>query len=331
MTLEIEDLTKVYRNGTRANDGINLRLAAGEVLGLLGHNGAGKTTLLHQVVGLLRPTSGHIRIDGVDVVARPARARRWCSLQPQGQAPLDGVTPREAIELMARLRGAGRVRARRRAAELLAALELERWAETAGERLSGGVQRLTGFAMAAAEPGRVVMLDEPTNDVDPVRRRLLWAQVRALGEQGCAVVLVTHNVVEAERAVARLVILDRGRVVAQGTPAELRGDPANRLRLELVAAAAAAVATLVRRPPAGLRATRPAAPGRRVTVVLTPEAADRALVWAQQERAAGRLEEFSLAPVSLEEIYINLVGAGAEGGRPPADATQEVENAGLAA
>lgn len=224
MLLEIESLTKVYRRGVRANDGISLSVAAGQVLGLLGHNGAGKSTLLNQVVGLVKPTSGSVRLDGRDAVADPAMARRACALQPQAQAPLNGITPRQAIEIMARIRGAGRRRARARTEELIAALDLEPWASTVGEKLSGGVQRLTAFCMAAAEPGRLVMFDEPTNDVDPVRRRLLWHQVRALGEAGCAVVLVTHNVAEAERAVQRLVILDQGRVVAQGTPAELRGE-----------------------------------------------------------------------------------------------------------
>lgn len=223
MLLEIDNLTKIYRRGTRANDGVSLRVDAGQVLGLLGHNGAGKTTLLNQVVGLAKPTAGTIRIDGRDPVADPTMARRACSLQPQAQAPLEGVTPRQAIETLARIRGAGRRRACTRTEELLAALDIEEWAGTTGERLSGGVRRLTAFGMAAAEPGRVVMLDEPTNDVDPVRRRLLWEQVRALGAAGCAVVLVTHNVVEAERAVEHLAILDQGRVVARGTPAELRG------------------------------------------------------------------------------------------------------------
>jgi ABC-2 type transport system ATP-binding protein len=90
MLLEIENLTKVYRRGVRANDGISMAVEAGQVLGLLGHNGAGKTTLLNQVVGLVKPTSGTIRIDGRDPVADPAMARRVCSLQPQAQAPLDG-------------------------------------------------------------------------------------------------------------------------------------------------------------------------------------------------------------------------------------------------
>lgn len=309
MLLKIQNLTKVYRHGARANDGISLQVDAGNVLGLLGHNGAGKTTLLNQVVGLARPTAGSIRIDGVDPVADQARARRLCSFQPQGEVPLGGVTPRQAIELMARIRGASRHRARRRAQELLAALDLEEWAGTLGERLSGGVRRLTGFCMAAAEPGRLVMLDEPTNDVDPVRRKLLWAQVRALADAGCAVVLVTHNVLEAERAVQQLVLLDRGRVVAEGTPAGLRGDHSRQLRLELVAADE----EVARRLAGELPGVEPAVvQGRRVAVSIEPQAAVGALEQAQRERENGQVDEFSVTPVSLEDIYIRLVGGGTE-------------------
>ncbi len=96
------------------------------------------------------------------------------------------------------------------------------------------MKRLVGFAMAAVVPGRLVVFDEPTNDVDPVRRRLLWDQVRAIGDEGAAVLLVTHNVVEAERAVDRLAILDHGRVVVEGTPAPLKERVADDIRLELV-------------------------------------------------------------------------------------------------
>ena len=245
MVLHIEHLTKVYRKGVRANDDVSLDVAAGEVVGLLGHNGAGKTTLLNQVIGLARPTAGSIRIDGVDVVADPARARQACSLQPQSHAPLDGVTPRQAIELMARIRGASRRRARERTTELIAGLDLEAWAKTAGQQLSGGVRRLTAFCMAAAEPGRVVMLDEPTNDVDPVRRRLLWRQIRALAaDEGCAVLMVTHGVIEAERVIDRMVVLHHGRIVAEGTPAQLRGSHDDRLRLELLGVSESATAGL---------------------------------------------------------------------------------------
>ena len=115
MLLQIEELTKVYRTssrareaGTRANDGISLAIGEGEVFGLLGHNGAGKTTLVNQVVGLLRPTSGTIRIDGRDMVADPGLARRLCSSQAQAQVPIDGLTPRQAIDLLGQLRGASK-------------------------------------------------------------------------------------------------------------------------------------------------------------------------------------------------------------------------------
>lgn len=306
MLLEIEQLTKVYSKGVRANDGVSLVVEAGQVFGLLGHNGAGKTTLLNQVIGLAKPTAGSIRIDGCDVVGDPTSARTVCSYQPQALAPLDRLTPRQGIELTSRLRGATRQRARQRTAELLTALDIQEWADTISDKLSGGVKRLTAFCMAAAEAGKVVMLDEPTNDVDPVRRRLLWQQIRALASTGRAVVLITHNVVEAERAVEQLAILDHGKVVARGTPAKLRGDQADRLRLELTAVDEEAAAQLA----IEFTGTEPATvAGRRMLLAVQPEAITAAIGWAQQQRAAGRIEEFSATPVSLEDVYIRLVGS----------------------
>jgi ABC-2 type transport system ATP-binding protein len=309
LVLEVEDVTKDYHKKVRANDAISLHAAAGEVYGLLGHNGAGKTTLLNQVVGVAKPTKGAIRIDGKDAVADPAYARRVCSMQPQTQAPLDGVTVKEAIELMARIRGASRQDARRRTAELIEALDIGAWADTKGEKLSGGVRRLTAFAMAAAEPGRLVMFDEPTNDVDPVRRRLLWAQIQAVAELGCAVLLVTHNVNEAERTVDRLAILDHGRVVAYGTPTELRGDQAHQLRLEAATVSHAVAQELAREFDNGRSAV---AVSRRMIAPVYTEDCATALQWAQRQQQAGRIDEFSFNPVSLEDIYIRLIGPAEE-------------------
>src|SRR5512141_834974 len=135
MLLEIEELTKVYRSGTRANDGISLTVAEGEVFGLLGHNGAGKTTLVNQVVGLLHPTSGRVRIDGRDMVANPGLARQLCSFQAQAQVPIDGLTPRQAIDLVGQLRGDSKSDVRIRRERLVEALELGEWVNTDAARL----------------------------------------------------------------------------------------------------------------------------------------------------------------------------------------------------
>ena len=302
MLLEIENLTKVYRTGVRANDGIDLSIESGEVFGLLGHNGAGKTTLVNQVVGLLKPTSGSIRIDGSDLVADPGLARRLCSFQAQSQVPIDGLTPRQAIDLLGQLRGASEADVRHRRARLVDGLELGEWLDVDAARLSGGVKRLVAFAMAAVTPGRLVMLDEPTNDVDPVRRRLLWQQVRELADHGSAVLLVTHNVVEAERSVDRLAILDAGRVVADGTPAALKARLGAELRLELVIDPRS---TDVPVSPFGRAVVTV---GNRLMVGVPTDAAGPAVAWAESLQRAGTVEEFTLGPATLEDVYVALVG-----------------------
>ena len=306
MLLEIDSLTKVYRSGTKANDGITLNVAAGEVFGLLGHNGAGKTTLVNQVVGLLRPTSGAIRIDERDMIASPGLARQLCSFQAQAHVPIDGLTPRQAIDLVGLLRGASRADVRLRRERLVEALDLGEWLNTDAARLSGGVKRLVAFAMAAVAPGRLVMLDEPTNDVDPVRRRMLWRQVRQLADEGGAVLLVTHNVIEAERSVDRLAILDAGRVIAAGTPAELKSRLGAALRLELVLDADV---TVPPDSPFGMAAVQV---GNRLMVGVPTEEAGRAVVWAESLKNARVADEFTLGPATLEDVYIALV-EGANG------------------
>ena len=231
--LRVEHLRNEYRGGVVANDDITLAIEPGEVYGLLGPNGAGKTTLVNQIVGLVKPTSGAITLNGVDVVADPDYTRQACSFQPQTQVPIDGLTPAQAITLVGRLRGGKANKVERRANELIKSLEIEEWADKTGQQLSGGVRRLVAFCMAAVTPGKLIILDEPTNDVDPLRRRLLWKQVRQLAGNGSSVLLVTHNVLEAERSVNRLAIIDRGRVLASGTAASLKESEAGQLGQEV--------------------------------------------------------------------------------------------------
>ncbi|MCL2454679.1 MAG: ABC transporter ATP-binding protein [Micrococcales bacterium] len=309
--LRIRDLHKKFgrrRRVVHANAGIDLTVAAGQVLGLLGHNGAGKSTLVNQVVGLLRPDAGQIVLDGVDAVAHPEQARRLTSVQAQANVPITGLTPRTAIELVGRIRGGDTAQVRTRTSHLIDALELGEWANTQSEKVSGGVARLTAFAMAAVVPGRLVVLDEPTNDVDPVRRRLLWREIRALADDGAAVLLVTHNVREAERVVDRLVVLDNGTVLADDTPAALTQSRSGTLTLEVDMLPSVDTVPMLRLAwPEGLVVTD-RGQGRATAAVPADQAA-AVVAWASETLAAGRIERYALTPASLEDVYIELVGS----------------------
>lgn len=301
--LTVRGLRKRYRGrkAVQANDGIDLDVAAGQVVGLLGHNGAGKTTLVNQVVGLVRPDAGTIVLDGIDAVAQPHLARERASIQAQSNVPITGLTPRRAIELVGRIRGASRPDVHHRAQRLLDALDLGPWADTPAEKVSGGIARLTAFAMTVVVPGRLVVLDEPTNDVDPVRRRLLWQQIRALADDGAGVLLVTHNVREAERVVDHLAILDGGAVLASNTPAGLTASLQGSLTIELDLAPG--------REFTWHPAVTPTGDNRlRETGTVDADAAAEVVRWAQSEVEAGRLERYALTPASLEDVYIRLVG-----------------------
>jgi ABC-2 type transport system ATP-binding protein len=300
MLLEVDGLTKRYRTGVLANDDVSLGVEAGDVFGLLGPNGAGKTTLVSQILGSLAPDRGAITIDDCDIVARPDHARRLCSFQPQGSAPVEGLTPREAIELVGRIRGADRSALRRRSDQLLAALDLTAVADRAVP-LSGGMARLTGFCMAAAVPGRLVVLDEPTNDVDPLRRRALWAEVRRLADDGAAVLLVTHNVLEAERCVDRLAIMDNGRVVATGTPSQLKSALGAPLRLECT------LDGTVKLPRLPHQLSVAGVNGRRLVAHLHLTDVTAAVAWAQGAQDGGAITEFAVVPASLEDVYATWV------------------------
>ncbi|HEX6305577.1 MAG TPA: ABC transporter ATP-binding protein [Anaerolineales bacterium] len=300
--LHIEHVSKAYRGGVLANDDISLSVEAGEVFGLLGPNGAGKTTLVSQVIGLLAPSSGTIRVAGVDTVENPGFARQACSFQPQTQVPIEGMTPYQAIELAGRLRGGRADHVRSRAKELINSFELGAWSNKGGENLSGGVRRLVAFCMAAVVPGQVTILDEPTNDVDPLRRRVLWQQVRLLADAGSAVLLVTHNVLEAERSVDRLAIIDRGKVVAAGTPGSMKNGDGDYLRLELLLEPGGSL------PPLPDFVSHTLNGGRRLIGRVSAGDVTQAVLWANQMKAGQLVEEYALGPATLEDVYIRKIG-----------------------
>jgi ABC-2 type transport system ATP-binding protein len=302
-TFRAKDVTKSYDGGkTFANDHLSLHVEPGEVYGLLGPNGAGKTTLVKQVIGLLKPDSGAITLGPHDLVEDPDAARQLCSYLPQAQMPINSFKAHEAIKITGMIRGgaAGAVAARRDG--LIDALDIGEWRDELGAKLSGGVKRLVGFAMVSVWPGRIVILDEPTNDVDPLRRRLLWEQVRQLGDQGVAVFLVTHNVLEAEKAVDRLAIIDEGRILAEGTPSSLKSADRGRLRLQVMLVPRTDTPEL---PPFVEDHTRV----RNNLIAVIPEAdAAHGIGWAQELMGIGIAEEYALGATTLEDVYIRLTG-----------------------
>jgi ABC-2 type transport system ATP-binding protein len=285
-----------------ANDGITLQIRPGEVYGLLGPNGAGKTTLVKQIIGLLKPTSGELTLGPYDLIENPDAARQLCSYLPQAQMPIDSFKARDVIRLTGMIRGGESGAVTARTNEMIEALDIGEWAETLGIKLSGGVKRLVGFAMVSVWPGRVVILDEPTNDVDPRRRRLLWEQVRRLGDLGSAVLLVTHNVLEAEKSVDRLAIINEGRLIAEGTPSSLKAEDRGRLRLQLMMVPGHPTPEL---PDFVQHNTRV---GNNVMNVISEADATVGIGWAQELMARGVAEEYALGATTLEDVYIRLTG-----------------------
>lgn len=297
--LVVDDVWKTYRKGKTASAGVSFTVSTGQVVGFLGHNGAGKTTLVNQIVGLLLPDSGRITLAGVDAIAHPQLARELASVQAQANVPITGMSPRTAIELVARVRQVPKKEARHRTQQLLEELDLLEWADMPAQKISGGVARLTAFAMAVVAPAHLVILDEPTNDVDPVRRRLLFEKVRRLADSGPAVLLVTHNVREVESVVDDVVIVNSGTVVAAGTPADLTADLTDHLTLELALAGPTS-------PPAyalPLHAT-----ATRASFAIPAERAIDVVEWAHSRQAAGGIDQYSLSAPSLEDAYIRIVG-----------------------
>ncbi|MCC7365665.1 MAG: ABC transporter ATP-binding protein [Dehalococcoidia bacterium] len=296
--LLVDELTKRYRNGTLANDNLSLAVEPGEVYALLGPNGAGKTTLVRQVLGLLKPTSGRIHVDGVDVVADPKYARRAIGFLPQAQFAMEAIQVGELVYGIARLRGLDAGEARRRTDELLDELDLGPFRGTQLRSASGGIRRLAAFATAVVGHARFLVLDEPTNDVDPVRRQLLWSRLAAFRREGTTVLLVTHNLAEAERVIDRFAIIDHGRILREGTPAALRSLVTDRLRLEVTTTEAFGGAHPALQPD-------PATPGAYLF-----DHSDLAAVsaWVQAAHESGELVDFRIGPPTLDDIYTVTVG-----------------------
>ncbi len=222
------DLVKTYPNEIRALDGISLAVEAGTIFGLLGPNGAGKSTTVKILTTLSRADSGRATVMGIDVARQPDRVRRMIGLVGQHGAVDSEATGRENLVLQGRLYGMSGVSLTRRVDELLERFGLSEAANRIVKTWSGGMQRKLDVASGLVHQPRVLFLDEPTTGLDPEARADLWTEVRRLSAEGLTILLTTHYLEEADRLAGQVAIIDRGRIVARGTPealkSELRGD-----------------------------------------------------------------------------------------------------------
>ncbi|MBC7725496.1 MAG: ATP-binding cassette domain-containing protein [Burkholderiaceae bacterium] len=303
--IDIQGLRKSY--GTKVVlDDVNLTVAAGTVTALLGPNGAGKTTSVHILSTLIRPDAGSVRVSGCDVVHDPDGVRATIGLTGQFSAVDKLLTGEENLMLMARLRhlGAkGSKGSKARVAELLEQFDLIEAARKPLATYSGGMQRRLDLAMTLVDAPRVIFLDEPTTGLDPRSRHTMWNIVRGLVADGTTVLLTTQNLDEADELAHRIAVLDGGRIVAEGTPDELkRLVPGGHLRLRFadVASLTTAAALLDRstRDDAGLTLSVPTDGG--VSAVRS--------VLNRLDAAGLTADDLSIHSPDLDDVFFALSG-----------------------
>jgi oleandomycin transport system ATP-binding protein len=303
-----EGLVKRFGEVT-ALDGVDLGVRTGTVLGLLGPNGAGKTTAVRVLSTLLKPDAGHARVGGYDVVRDAHQVRQLIGLTGQYAAVDELLTGTENLLLIGRLLGHPRRQAKQRARELLAQFELTEAADRAVKTYSGGMRRRLDLAASLVGRPSMLYLDEPTTGLDPRARIDLWNLIRNLVAGGVTVLLTTQYLDEADELADEIVVIDRGRMIATGTPEELKAKtgaqilavrPEDESHLSVVTAVVAE-----------LTDTTPDVSGQRVTAPVTDPALVPAVV-RRLDDAGVVLTELTLRSSSLNEVFLTLTGHGTE-------------------
>jgi oleandomycin transport system ATP-binding protein len=317
--IQAEGLAKHFGK-TTALAGVDFAARAGTVLGLLGPNGAGKTTAVRILTTLLPPDAGQACVGGYDVVDEAHRVRQLIGLTGQYAAVDEGLTGTANLIMIGRLLGLPRAQARARARELLGRFELSDAAGRPAKTYSGGMRRRLDIAASLVGRPRVLFLDEPTTGLDPRSRSDVWGMIRALVSDGVTVLLTTQYLDEADQLAHEIAVIDHGKVIATGTPDELKSrvggkvlevSPADPAELPRVAEALAryTAAEPVIEPESG-----------RVTVRVSDAAAFPAVV-RQLDDEGIVLAEFALRKSSLDEVFLTLTGHPAQtDSEPPTDA-----------
>ena len=308
MIVEIENLTKIYEAKLRvvAVDGIDLELKQGEIFGLLGPNGAGKTTTISIATTRALPTSGTVRIAGIDAVRDPAHARRLIGVVPQFNTLDRSLTVYENLYFHCRYFGLSHKNAKGRSLELLEQFLLSERKDVYPAALSGGLAQRVQIARAIAHRPTVLFLDEPSAGLDPQSRMAMWAAVEGLHKEGITVLLTTHSMGEADQLSDRVAIIDHGRVLALGSPEKLKSTFGAQtvfdLKLKSHDGLEPVIAQLkARGDVSGVEAT---AEGLRVIAA----SADGLLPELVRAAAGHGLRDLAITEPSLETVFIQLTG-----------------------
>jgi len=293
----------------KAVDGIDLEVRAGEIFGFLGPNGAGKSTAVRMLTTLLRPTSGTARVAGHDVVREADAVRRSIGVALQDAAIDPLMTGRELLALQAVLYGIPRAESRGRTEELLERVGLTAAADRRVGTYSGGMRRRLDLALSLIHRPTVLFLDEPTTGLDPMSRVALWEEVRRLNREGTTVMLTTQYLEEADQLADRVAIIDHGRIVRLGTPAELKADVREP---SLMVSVPSAQQDAARGVLARFGDLRPGAEGR-LGVGLRGGASAVTDVVRALDEAGVRLQHLELHEPSLDDVFADATGHRLEG------------------
>jgi len=311
LAIEASGLVKAFGE-TRAVDGVDLVVRRGSVYGVLGPNGAGKTTTIRMLATLIRPDGGSARVLGHDIAEDGAAVRRAVSLTGQLASVDEDLTGRENLLLLGRLLGLDRGAAKTRATELLGAFGLEDAATKLVKNYSGGMRRRLDIAASIVVTPELMFLDEPTTGLDPRSRNQVWDIVRALQAGGTTILLCTQYLEEADQLADGIAVIDHGKVIAEGTPAQLKasvGSGALKVRLLDTAQRAEAERVLA----SSLDGEVDAVGGDASQLSAPCADADRAAAAVGALTAAGvGVADFSLGQPSLDEVFLALTGRPAE-------------------
>jgi oleandomycin transport system ATP-binding protein len=321
--IQAEGLEKRFKE-TRALAGVDLSARTGTVLGLLGPNGAGKTTAVRILATLLRPDAGIARVGGYDVSRDPHRVRQLIGLTGQYAGVDEMLTGTENLLMIGRLLGMSRRESRRRAGELLAEFELTDAADRAAKTYSGGMRRRLDLAASLVGRPEVLFLDEPTTGLDPRSRGGLWDLVRQLVGDGVTVLLTTQYLDEADQLADDIAVIDHGRVIATGTPDELKTKVGGQT-LE-VRPADAGDADKVLAAVAEVTSVQPESIEGRVTAPVSDPAMLPAVV-RRLDEAGILISELSLHKSSLDEVFLSLTGHRPDEADATGDSTGEANGA----